>query len=175
MMKYLGPALLIAPLLGGVARAADNGVYVGVALGQSETRLRESSINLKDRSAGFKLIAGVRPIDLLGVELNYVDFGSASDGGAQADTRAGAGFLVAYLPLPLPLVDVYGKAGAAAWKIDASNPLVSLRDSGSSFAWGAGAGLHFGSLAARLEYEKFDSSASRNLELLSLGVTYTFL
>jgi opacity protein-like surface antigen len=174
-MKSLARLLLIAPLLGGAAHAADNGIYLGAALGQSETRLRQSSVNLADTSAGYKLIAGIRPIDLLAVELNYVDFGSASDGDAQADSRAGAGFLVGYLPLPVPLLDVYGKAGAAAWKIDASNPLASLRDSGSSFAWGAGAGLHFGSLAARLEYEKFSNSDSRNLELLSLGLTWTFL
>lgn len=174
-MKSIARLLLIAPLLGGAAHAADHGVYLGAALGQSETRLRESSINLKDTSAGYKLIAGIRPIDLLAVELNYIDFGSASDSGASADSKAGAGFLVGYLPLPLPLLDIYGKVGVAAWKVDASNPLVSLRDSGSSFAWGAGTGLHFGSLGARLEYEKFNNSGSRNLDLLSLGLSWTFL
>lgn len=174
-MKPIARILLIAPLLGGAAHADDNGFYLGAALGQSETRLQESSINFKDTSAGYKLIAGIRPIDLLAVELSYIDFGSASDGGASADSKAGAGFLVGYLPLPLPLLDVYGKAGAAAWKVDARNPLVSLRDSGSSFAWGAGAGVHFRSFGARLEYEKFSHSDSRNLELLSLGVTWTFL
>lgn len=175
MKRTLVPVLLFACALGGTARGADNGVYVGAALGQSETKLRESTFNLEDRSAGFKVLLGVRPIDLLAVEVNYIDFGSASDAGAKADTKAGAGFVVGYLPLPIPLLDVYGKAGAAAWKIDASNPVASLRDSGSSFAWGAGAGLHFGSLGARLEYEKFNSSGSRNLDLLSLGVIYTFL
>jgi opacity protein-like surface antigen len=175
MKKSLVPVLLIAPLLYGTATAADNGVYIGAALGQSEQALRESSINLKDQALGFKAFVGVRPIDLLAVELNYIDFGSASNAGAEADTRAGALFLVGYLPLPLPLLDVYGKAGAAAWKIDASNPVVSLSESDSSFAWGAGAALHFGSFGVRLEYEKFNSSGNRNLELLSLGVTYTFL
>lgn len=175
MKKTLVPTLLLAALCSRGAAAADNGVYVGAALGQSETKLRASSLNLKDQSAGFKLLLGVRPIDLLAVEVDYVDFGSASDAGAKADSRAGAGFLVGYLPLPLPLLDVYGKAGAAAWKIEASNPLTTLHESGSSFAWGAGAGLHFGSLAARLEYEKFNYSAGRNLDFLSLGVTYTFL
>lgn len=167
--------LLLAPLLGAAAHAADHGFYLGAALGQSETRLRQSSINLKDTNAGYALIAGIRPIDPLAVELQYVDFGSASDGGAEADSKAGAGFLVGYLPLPLPLLDVYGKVGAAAWKVDASNPLVSLRDSGSSFAWGAGAGLHFGSLGVRLEYQEFSHSGNRNLDLLSLGATWTFL
>jgi opacity protein-like surface antigen len=174
-MKSTAPLLLLAPLLGATAHAADHGFYLGAALGQSETRLRQSSINLKDTNAGYALIAGIRPIDPLAVELQYVDFGSASDGGAEADSKAGAGFLVGYLPLPLPLLDVYGKVGAAAWKVDASNPLVSLRDSGSSFAWGAGAGLHFGSLGLRLEYQKFNHSGNRNLDLLSLGATWTFL
>lgn len=175
MKKSLVPALLIAPLLGGIAAAADSGVTIGVALGQSEQALRESSINLKDEALGFKAFVGVRPIDLLAVELNYIDFGSASNAGTEADTRAAALFLIGYLPLPLPLLDVYGKAGAAAWKVDASNPLASFSESGSSFAWGAGAALRFGSFGVRLEYEKFNNSGNRNLELLSLGVTYTFL
>jgi len=166
---------MLTPLLGGLAPAADHGFYLGGALGQSETRLRSGSVNLSDTSTGYKLIAGVRPIDLLAVELAFVDFGSASSGGSTADSKAGSGFLMGYLPLPLPLLDVYGKAGAAAWKIDASNPLASLRDSGTSFAWGAGAALHFGSLSARLEYENFSNSGDRNLELLSLGATWTFL
>jgi len=167
--------LLTMPMLAAAAHAAEKGFYLGAALGQSETRLRQSSINLSDANAGYALIAGIRPMDLLAVELQYVDFGSASDHGAEADSKAGAGFLVGYLPLPLPLLDVYAKAGAAAWKVTASDPLTTLRDSGSSLAWGAGTGLHFGRLSARLEYEKFSQSNNRHFDLLSLGATWTFL
>ena len=175
MKKSLVPALLIAPLLCGIATAADNGITIGAALGQSEQALRESSINLKDEALGFKAFVGVRPIDLLAVELNYIDFGSASNAGTEADTRAAALFLIGYLPLPLPLLDVYGKAGAAAWKVAARHRVASGGGLCSSFAWGAGAALRCGSFGVRLEYENFNDSGNRNLELLSLGVTYTFL
>jgi hypothetical protein len=34
--------------------------------------------------------------------------------------------------------------------------------------------VHFGALAARLEYEAFDAQEASTPTLLSLGVTYTF-
>jgi OOP family OmpA-OmpF porin len=174
-MKILARFLLLAPLLLGNAWAADNGFYLGAALGQSDTRWGYTGINVKDTSAGYKLIAGIRPIDPLAVEVNYIDFGNTSESGTRADSKAGAGFLVGFLPLPLPILDVYAKAGVAAWKLNARNALLNFDDSGASFAWGAGIGLHFRSLTTRLEYEQFSSGDNRKLGLLSLGATWTLL
>ena len=151
---------------------ADNGLYLGAALGQSESGVRNSSFNFKDRDQGYKLIAGIRPLKLLAVELNHVDLGSSSVGAAQARTKAADGFVLVFLPLPV--VDVYGKLGYVSWKTDASAPGLSLHRTGSDPAFGAGVQLHFGSLAARLEYEAFSAQEAANPTLLSLGATYTF-
>ena len=156
----------------GTALGADTGLYLGGALGQSESGVRDSSFNFKDRDQGYKLIAGVRLMKLLAVELNYVDLGNSSVGTAQAKTKATDGFVLAFLPLPV--VDVYGKLGYVSWKTDASAPGLSLHRSGSDPAFGAGVQLHFGSLAARLEYEVLDAPEAAKPTLLSLGATYTF-
>jgi len=155
------------------AFSVDKGFYLGAALGQSESGLRNSDINFKDRNQGYKLIAGIRPLSLLAVELNYVDLGTASFGGARAKTKAADGYALVFLPIPL--VDVYGKLGYVSWKTDASASSLSLHSSGSDLAFGAGVQVHFTSLSARLEYEAFDAQTAAKPTLLSLGVTYTFL
>lgn len=156
------------------AFAVDKGLYVGAALGQTESGLRDNNVNFKDRDQGYKLIAGIRMLGVLGVELNYVDLGNSSVGGARAKTKAADGFAMVFLPIPL--VDVYGKLGLVSWKTDASSPtLGSFRRSGSDMAYGAGVQLHFGSISARLEYEAFDAKEAARPNMLSLGATYTFL
>jgi OOP family OmpA-OmpF porin len=155
------------------AFSVDKGFYLGAALGQSESGVRSGNFNFKDRDQGYKLIAGIRPLSLLAVELNYVDLGTASVGGVQARTKAADGFALVFLPIPL--VDVYGKLGYVSWKTDASAPAFSLHTSGSDLAYGAGVQVHFSSLSARLEYEAFDAQTAAKPTLLSLGVTYTFL
>ncbi|MGH8252502.1 MAG: outer membrane beta-barrel protein [Steroidobacteraceae bacterium] len=156
------------------AFAVDRGLYVGAALGQTESGVRDSNFNFKDRDQGYKLIAGIRMLGVLGVELNYVDFGTSNVGGARAKTKAADGFAMVFLPIPL--VDVYGKLGYVSWKTDASAPtLASFRTTGSDLAYGAGVQLHFGSWSGRLEYEAFDAKEAARPTMLSLGATYTFL
>ncbi len=155
------------------AFSVDKGFYLGASLGQSESGLRDSNFNFKDRDQGYKLIAGIRPLSLLAVELNYVDLGTSSVAGAQARTKAADGFALVFLPIPV--VDVYGKVGYVSWKTDASAPNLSLHASGKDLAYGAGVQVHFASLSARLEYEAFEAQAAAKPTLLSLGVTYTFL
>jgi hypothetical protein len=163
-----------AVLLGGSAvHAANTGLYIGGALGQSESGVRNGSFNFTDRDTGYQLIAGFRPVSLLAVELNYVDLGKSTVGSAQAKTHAVDGFLVGYLPVPV--IDIYGKLGLASWKTDAAAPGLSLHLSGSDPVAGAGVQVHFGGLAARLEYEVFDAKEVAKPTLLSLGVSYTFL
>ena len=153
------------------AFSVERGLYLGAALGQSESGLRDSHYNFKDRNQGYKLIAGVRPLSLVAVELEYLDLGTASLGATQAKTRAADGFVLVFLPIPV--VDVYGKVGYVSWKTDAAAPGFTLRTTGSDLALGAGVQLHFGRLAARLEYEAFNAPTSAKPTLLSLGATYT--
>ena len=156
------------------AFAVDKGFYVGAALGQTESGVRDSNFNFKDRDQGYKLIAGIRMLGVLGAELNYVDLGTSSVGGAHARTKATDAFAMVFLPIPL--VDVYGKLGLVSWKTDASAPtLGSFRRTGSDMAYGAGVQLHFGSLSARLEYDAFNAKEAARPNMLSLGATYTFL
>jgi hypothetical protein len=169
-----GSGLLATP----EAAAADNGFYLGAGLTQSRVNDIAPSIDLKDDS--YKLIAGFRPLDHFSVEVNYIDLGKDSGSlgpvGYSVDSKAYAAFAVGYLPLPF--VDLYAKAGVARWEANARSTgiaLASLDDSGTEFAYGAGVQARLGSLAARLEYERFDVGNTDGAELVTLGLTWTFL
>jgi hypothetical protein len=177
-MAFLLPTMLAA---GGVANAADNGFYLGAGVTQAKVD-DIFNTNLKIDNTGYKIIAGFRPLDLLAVEANYIDLGDESRNlglaNGTADAKAFAAFGMLFLPIPI--VDVYAKAGLARWKLDGrvnggNTTLFSTDDSGTEFAYGAGAQLQFGSLGARLEYESFDIDNTDGAEIISLGVTYTFL
>jgi hypothetical protein len=173
--KFSALALVaVGSLLGATrAGAVERGIYVGGALGQSASGLDAGRVNYNDNDLGWKLFAGVRPFKLLALEADYLDLGQAKSGDTQARTKAFGGFVLGFLPLPV--VDIYGKVGVMSWHTDASSPTFSLKTNGGDLALGAGVQLHFGPVAARLEYEAFEASAASKPSLLSLGVSYTFL
>lgn len=178
-------AIVVLALAGTCASAADNGIYLGAATVLDETlHTSGSQFDLDVKNRPYKLILGIRPIDMFGVEVNYVDYGSARNAVPIVDATVNAhakfydAFAVGYLPLPL--VDLYAKAGLVKWDTDfqlttIAGPQPRTSDSGTDFAYGAGAQVRFGSLAARLEYERFEVSDADKVDLLSLGVTWTFL
>ena len=184
-MRMLLPALALA-LFGTTAQAADNGVYLGA--GVSQVKLKNvgkdfNTGNLNDfklDNTSWKLIAGFRPIDPFAVELNYIDLGSENKtvGGSafKADGKAYAGYAVGFLPIGP--IDLFAKGGLVRWesKATAGGPLgFRFDEKGTKFGYGAGVQARLGSLAGRLEYEKFDVDHTDGVELLTLGVTWTFL
>ena len=163
--------LAIAPL----AQAADNGIYIGAGYVQSDYRLDDPDLaGFDDEDSGFKVIAGWRPIDNFGVEVNYIDHGDAL---VPPDTRLGAetisGFAVGYVDFPL--LDLFAKAGATSWKVDAVTGGADVDEDDLDFAWGVGVQARFWSLGARLEYEQFPIVNDEKLDTISLSFTYTFL
>jgi hypothetical protein len=157
----------------GSALAVEHGFYIGGALGQSDSGLRAGNVNYSDNDLGWKAIAGFRALKILAIEANYVDLGNTSSGVVEAKTKALDVFAVGFLPLPV--IDIYGKLGVVSWQTDAHSPSFSLSHNGSDLAYGAGVQVHFGALAARLEYEGFDVQQASTPSLLSIGLTYTFL
>jgi OOP family OmpA-OmpF porin len=181
-MRMLLPALTLA-LIGTTAQAADNGFYLGAGVSKAKVNdIFGSGSDLNLDNTAWKAIAGFRPIDLFAVEANYMDLGSESRsfglGTAHADAKAFSAYAVGFLPIPVPFLDIYGKAGLARWDLKGNTSgvaLVRFDDSGTELAWGGGAQVRFGSLAARLEYDNFDIRNTDGVDLYTLGLTWTFL
>lgn len=167
----LAAALLaLAPL----AQAADNGIYIGAGYVQSDYGLDDPDLDgFDDEDGGFKAIVGWRPIDNFGVEVNYIDHGDAL---VPPDTRLGAdtvsAFAVGYVDFPF--IDLFAKAGATSWQVDARSGGIDVDDDDLDFAWGAGIQARFWSFGARLEYEQFPIVGDEKLDTISLSLTYTF-
>lgn len=180
-LLFGGSLLLVCALAN-----ADNGVYLGAGVTQSRINNVGGDFgvhNLDDfriHDNDWKLIAGVRLLSFLGAEINYTDLGSESrltgNGNFHGDAKAWSGYLVGYIPVPL--FDLYGKLGYSRTTLDARldrpSDFVRIDDSSNNFAYGVGAQLKLGSVAARLEYERFDVRHTDGVELLTLGATYTF-
>lgn len=191
LRRLILTALLFA--LAPLSHSADNGIYIGAGYAQSDYSLRNPAgfTGFDDEDSGFKVIAGFRPLDKFALELNYTDHGNVRIDGsfcppevfctAQVETlRAGAetisGFAVGFLDFPL--IDLYAKVGGSSWQFDGSAvpavPGFDVDESDFDFAWGAGAWAHFGSLGARLEYERF-KIVDEDIGTISLSFVYTFL
>ena len=181
-------AVIAGCCLGTVAQAADNGFYLGVGAGRSDYNLESA---LKNSDTGYKLIGGVRLLDSFGVELNYADHGNASlpsgvacvavvgtncPSTSRVEAKTTAVYAVGFLDFPL--IDLFGKAGLA--RVDGKlntpgQPTFSFSSDKTKFAWGAGAQAHFGSLAARVEYEQFKLFGDEKLGMVSASFIYTIL
>ena len=69
-----------------------------------------------------------------------------------SDAQAFAAYAVGFLPLPVPFLDIYGKAGLANWRLhqdtnsSVSRGFFHYSDNGTDFAWGVGGQVHFGNV-----------------------------
>ena len=160
--------------------------YVGAGVSQARIdNIFGSGRDFDLNNTAWKAFVGVRPLPFLGVEANYMDlgnesrrfgFGGLSDRG-HVDAHAFSAFAVGFVPLPLPFVDVFGKAGAARWNLSGhtDSSLFAIDDHGTDFAWGGGAQAHFGALGLRLEYEQFNVRNTDGVKAVSFDVSFHFL
>ena len=183
MRKVLLASLLA--LFAGAAQADDDllGLYGGAGITRAKVEdIFHTNFNLSNTS--WKIYGGLRPTGFpIGLDVDYMDLGSADSGTfrgpAHADTKAFAAYVVGYAPIPVPDIDVYAKGGLSRWSFDGSLPaqgLTRLSENGTDFAWGVGGQVHFlGRFAVRIEYEHFNIREADDVQLYTLGVSYTFL
>ncbi|HEY8540420.1 MAG TPA: outer membrane beta-barrel protein [Steroidobacteraceae bacterium] len=171
-LMLIGTGLL---LLSGVAQAADNGIYIGAAIGQANVEIDDvvAQDDFKGDDLGYKIIVGIRPLDWLGVEASYVNFGKPEDTVANSKIRTEgsgfSGFAVGFLSLGP--IDAFAKAGLVSWDAEVSN----LDTDGTDFAYGVGFQFRVLSVSVRAEYEVFDIDDVDDANMISVGLTYTFL
>lgn len=171
--SWTGLALLA---LSGPAAAADNGLYLGGSIGDANVEIDAGLAQVDSDDTGFKFIAGIRPLDWLAVEANYVNFGEAEDDGLAAEADGISAFAVGFLAVGP--VDLFAKGGLISWEGEVSVDGIDadvFREDGTDLAYGVGAQFRVWSLAVRAEYEVFDVDDVEDLNMLSLGVTFTFL
>jgi OmpA-like transmembrane domain len=181
MWSWLGALALVSVAPAVWADPLD--FYVGAGVGESTLQSNNAPFipnSVEQHPTGWKVFAGWRPIGILGAEVEYADLGSksGSSGGypQHASGDAVAAYAVGYLPIPLPILDVYGKVGVASVHTSLSfNGPVPVGASGSStvVAYAAGVQLKFGAPAVRLEYQGFNTSGG-DQSLFTLDFAWNF-
>jgi opacity protein-like surface antigen len=178
---------LLASTLALVAGAAHADDLLGLYAGAGITRAKMEDVFHTDftlSNTSWKIYAGFRPLGFpLGVDVDYIDLGSADAGTfkglAHANSKAFAAYAVGYVPIPVPNIDVYGKAGLARWQFDGqvtSPSLFAVSENGTDFAWGVGGQVHFlERFAVRVEYEHYNVHEADDVQIYSLGLSYTIL
>jgi hypothetical protein len=158
---------------------ATKGFYIGGAAGQARFADDFNIDDLDRKDTSWKAIGGWRFADQFALEAQYIDFGDstapASLGLTPFAQTAKAYTLEAVGYLPIPYVDLFAKVGAA--RIDAEGgggAQARVNDKSTNFAFGWGAQWRWNSLAIRAEYERFDTDLIGDLDLITVGATYTF-
>jgi hypothetical protein len=180
MRKLILMAMLA---LGASAARADDFFYVGAGVVRNSVSDITALGGLPDlKNTSWKAFFGVRPLNWLSAEAEYIDLGSGSSSSgnvsAHANGNAWAAFGVGVLPIPVPFVEFYGKAGFSHWSLNGTvnSPLSpgSLSTNGTEFAWGIGVQAHISMVGARLEYENFNVPNSSGASIASLSVFLRF-
>jgi opacity protein-like surface antigen len=202
--KTLANLLAIAACGASVAAFADNpvGLYIGAGAGESQIRSDDSRYGFpgyyNDYQTAWQAFVGIRPIKLIGIEATYIDFGQPyrhhnydfNVSGSDSHPTAPALFAVGYLPIPIPFVDVFGKAGAARLSTNLTDfvqqpcmttgpcpyfvPTSRHQVTDTRFAYGAGVQSRFPfGLTIRGEYERI-SSPFGDPDALMVSVLWQF-
>jgi opacity protein-like surface antigen len=177
------------------------GLYVGAGVGESTIRSDDPGYGLpayyNDHQTAWKAVVGIRPISLVGAEVEYIDFGQPGHRynddpavyGYDSHPTAPVLFALGYLPIPVPFIDIYAKAGVARLRLTAndyaSEPcgtaggncyVITGRSdvTQTKFAYGAGVSskLPFG-FTVRAEYERITSPYG-DPDAFTVGALWTF-
>ena len=159
---------------------SESGLYVGGSIGQSSAEadfdLGKSSFNVDDDDNGYKIFFGynfgVLPLLDLGIEADYRDYGTF--GGDNVETSIDSSELFGVVGLTLGPFGLFGKIGYSDTSLETGFSNLDVNSSDSATAYGIGAKLSVGPFGIRAEYETLDLDAVDDLNMISIGATYTF-
>lgn len=174
----LGAALGLGSLLPTLASAQGPGpgLYAGGGIGYNRIEGEDftgGDDDFKDERVSYKGVAGLKLGDMLSLEGQYIDFGTAEDG----DSRVEADGWTAGAVLEVPLMQnfaVYGKGGALFWDAEGRFANVRADDDGTDPFYGVGARFALNPhLALRLEYERFELNDA-DIDMASTSLLFHF-
>ena len=159
--------------------------YVGASAGETKFRTECSrtitQFECDRKDTGFKVYAGGKMSEILGLEVGYTDFGKIRASGG--DTEAWALPVTLLVGAPLgQRFGIFGKVGGLYGRTDVTASLASLTETGHKSGWGwtYGAGATFAvtpavQLRADWDRYKLDFVGGRkDVDMLSAGVQVRF-
>jgi OOP family OmpA-OmpF porin len=191
-MRRAVPAVVFAFAVFLFAPAAQAEIIAGGSVGQANLEFDlDDDFSFDEGDTGWKVYGGFRFFKFFGVGASYIDFGVPED--TLSDVEIAPNTIVdvdlevdvtawdVYAEGVLPLgsrFEVFAKVGYVIWDVEiAGNNVAGVEDddSGSDFAYGAGAAFKFAKLiAVRLEYQVFEVEDTKNVDFASVGLDFRF-
>lgn len=196
MLKRIIPAAIAAGLLASPAAFAQSAYnapwrgdfwgYIGASAGQSKFRnecsrtITQFECDRKD--TGFKVYAGGKMNEVLGLEIGYTDFGTIRVLGGETEAWAVPITLTAGVPIGNRF-NVFAKGGGLYARTDVSVDLadsVTARGDKNGWGWTYGAGMTFAvtpqvQLRADWDRHRLDFvGGRRDVDMLSAGLQVRF-
>ena len=163
---------------------AADGLYLGAGAGISTIKDEFNADRFESDDTAYKAFVGWRfnkvPVVDLAIEAAYTNFGKPSQTILQAGVPQNVEYklhgpsLAGLLILPLGPIDLYGKGGAIAWKLDQTVNGTTTGRSGTGGFYGAGVGFYLWKLGFRAEYERFQIKEVDRVQLISASVLFQF-
>ena len=154
----------------------EPGFYIGASAGYDRLNGEDFTGNgsdIDDQRVTYKALGGFRLNPIISFEGQYIDFGTAEDGGNRIKARGITAGIVVDAPL-FRYVHPYGKAGALRWDADGQFGNVQRNDTGTDFTYGVGVRFAMNErLSFRTEYERFDFNENR-ADNASLSLQFNF-
>jgi OmpA-OmpF porin, OOP family len=160
--------------------------YIGASAGESKYR---SSCNrtvtlfqCDSKDTAFKVYAGGKMNEVLGLEIGYTDFGKISVLGGETEAWAVPLTLTAGIPLGNRF-NIFAKGGGVYARTDVSvdlNDSLSERGNRNGWGWTYGAGATFAvtpNVQIRADFDRYKLDfvgGRRDVDMLSAGVQFRF-
>ena len=158
--------------------------YIGASGGESKFRAdcRDTQFfECNKRDSGFKVYAGGKMNDIVGLEVGYTDFGRISASGGE--TKAWAVPLTLTVGMPLgSRFGIFGKVGGLYGHTDVTADPSTLFDTGHKTGWGwtYGAGATFAvtpMVQVRADWDRYKLDfvgGRQDIDMLTAGVQVRF-
>lgn len=152
------------------------GLFVGGGAGSNSLNGQDYTGNgnhVDDNQVAYKALVGYRFNEIVSIESQYIDFGTAEGGGNRVKAHGVTTGGVFEAPISR-FVHPYAKAQVLFWDADGSFNGNDRSDTGTDFAYGAGARFILGrNLDVRGEYERFEFQES-NVHTISAMLQLNF-
>ena len=158
--------------------------YLGASAGESKFRTECDRILITEcdkKDTGFKVYAGGKLSEVLGLEVGYTDFGTIRASGGQTDAWAIPVSLVVGVPMG-ERFGIFGKVGGLYGRTDVDVSPTSIFDRGHKSGWGwtYGVGATAGltqNLQLRVDWDRYELDfvgGRRDVDMLSAGLQLRF-
>lgn len=175
MFKRLWPSLLVCTAAASFSAPALAQGYFGLGLGANFYNDAETW-GIEDESSAFEVKGGVRLVDVLAVEMSYLNLGEFRDFAEERDIGFSGVTLSGKAILPLgDQMDVYAKMGLFFWELDEKWGRTDyFLDEGEDLIFGVGASFYVTEqVSVDLEYRALEMLELES-ELFTVGISFSF-